>query len=208
MRRLLPLAALAVLTPVCIGDVTYLWDYDLQSCPPDWTKDYQWDFTSNGLYIHECIDDPQQEYYAAVYTDTVTVPPDTDSLVFHVEQDLTLVAEEPCYSHAYIYGYSSVEPFFEIIEIVDGNMQTSDPIHTTVPVTPGADLWFRFAIEGEVGEYGSDTGYVHQEWLMYDLTLAAYTGGVAFDAATWGFLKSAAQNSLRTSRSDCSHPAP
>lgn len=171
-----------------ISDADWVaWDYDLQSCPPGWEFYPQWEFSPEGARMEESVSSPWSWQYGHVYSESILVPSDCDSIVLDVASSLTLE-----YS---AYGSSSAQLDYRVnggdwIELYYrwGNYQSSAPLHEVVPACEGDVLEFHFLGYAAGGsEIYPGWGYI--DWLLHDLTLTFYGDVVGLSPRSWAAIK-------------------
>jgi len=176
-----------LLTAVASADQVW-WDYDLRSNPPGWTFTDTWEFIPEGVYLYETTNGPYQYKYGEILTAGVVVPPDCDSVVLHVEQDLYMTSWGNAFSGAELqYRIDEGDWIYLFHQLV--SYQSTSPLHYEVPASAWDLIEFRF--EGFACT-GSEMypGEAHIDWLLYDLTLTLY-GTLSLEQSTWGAIKGA-----------------
>ncbi|OPL19577.1 MAG: hypothetical protein AVO35_09680 [Candidatus Aegiribacteria sp. MLS_C] len=186
MRILLCVVVLAA-AEAAVSDLV-VWDYDLTELPDGWSLEgycSEWTFSPAGAYMHAACSDPYESADAIMYTAAVLIPSGCDSVVFHVEQDLTTYSSGTGYGVARIYYRVLGQGWVEFYEGFD---QTTEPIHAQIPVTVGNIVDFK--IHGHA-QAGSDIhpGSGSINWQLWDLTLTFYGDEVGLDHTTWASIK-------------------
>ena len=185
-RSMLALVILAMAT-AGYSDMV-VWDYDLSELPEGWsTEGYftEWTFSPAGAYMHAACSDPYESADAYIYTAAVMVPIGCDSVVFHVEQDLTRYSSGTGWSAAWVHYRILGQNW---VEFYDGPYQTTEPIHAQIPVSEGNIVDFRIFGHAQAGsDIHPGSGSIW--WLIWDLTLTFYGEGVELDNSTWASIK-------------------
>lgn len=164
------------------------WDYDLVTPPDGWTFSDEWTFPGTGTYLQEYVNSPYANASGEIISETIVIPENCDSIVFHVEQDIDIYTTGiggHC-GHGLYYRLNGGS--WETLFYISSWLESTEPIHYIVPASEGQTLEFR--IRGSVW-CGNDThpGSAAIRWLLYDATLTLWGDGLSFDQTTWGAIK-------------------
>ena len=185
MRRLV-LLILALVSQASLAD-WLAWDYDLQSCPPGWEVDPEWEFSSEGMNMSAWVGTPYTCEWGDVFTASLLLPFGCDSIVLHIESDLSLSSSGNGYAGAEIHCRIDEGDWQTLFD--EGiYYQSTDPIHLHVPTYPCGLLDFNIvAYAGKGNDMYPGWGSIN--WLLHDLTLTFYGDNVQLQQVTWGSIK-------------------
>jgi len=188
MTGTLPILILLCVTTICAGDWV-VWEYDLRSAPPGWEFEHEWVFSSEGVRMDEYVGSPYTSEWGHIYSLDVVIPEGCDSIILHIEQDLSVTSSGNGYAGAELdYRLNGAE-WLPLLNVGIW-YQSTVPIHEDIPAAPGQVLDLHF--EAYAGK-GNDMypGWGSIDWLLYDLTLTFYGEQVSFEQTTWGAIKGA-----------------
>ena len=187
MKRIIAVAVLLLMNTPAASD-SVIWDYDLRSAPAGWTFTSNWEFLPEGVKLYEYVSQPYGYVEGTISTenDTAIIPYGCDSIVFHVEQDLSVTSYNYGGAHAELLYRLNGGDWVELFSVSNYYIST-DPLHYQIPAAALDALEFYF--EGYAWR-GSEMhpGWGCISWLLYDLTLTCY-GELALEQSTWGAIK-------------------
>ena len=176
-----------------------IWFYDLSQLPEFWEA-YLFTFSGAGALLDESgTFEPKSSSsdwnWGYLVSETYMIPPDLDSLVLHVPQNIYLYAV--CWNTglAYVWAqvdlqvnktnralwYRNVYVSGEAYEYLTDTL----PIHAVIDDLSCGDI-VSFAFHSAGGGYW---GHAEIEWLLWDAQLTAY-GTLPLIPATWAGIKS------------------
>ncbi len=164
------------------------WDYDLATPPDGWTFSDEWTFPGTGTYLDEYVNSPWASASGEIISETIVIPENCDSIVFHVEQDIDIYMSGiggNC-SHGLYYRLDGGS--WETLFFTYFSLESTEPFHYVIPASEGQTLDFKF--KGAVW-CGTEMypGSASIDWLLYDLTLTFWGDVLSFDQTTWGAIK-------------------
>ena len=189
MKHAMVMGLLCLLSTVR-GDMV-LWDYPLTEEPPGWiVRSYAWTFTPEGMncfFYGSSWNSYSDKGNADVDTDTLIVPPGTDSLELSVQQVYDAYSNIGGGVGAFIQLWTYENGWVSLWSL-SGEQIVTDPVNLTInSISPGEQLVFRFRGYGSAGG-GSGCSF-GLDWTLSNLVLTAHGDIQALEPSTWAGIK-------------------
>ena len=186
---------LIALTGTALAESCVVFETKFAVLPSGWFE-YDWNFsTSMGAWIDEFIHgaDPPFSFDATMGSEALPpvwyfVPDGTDSLVIHIEHDLSARSSWP--GEAYIQlKYLSGESEYLFYQEIDNTWTyANEPVDIIIPWT-GDDNYIGIRIHASIATVYMDNATI--TWYITDLSINAIGESLGFNSASWAWIKHA-----------------
>jgi len=176
-------------TGVIRAESAMVFETQFHTIPNGWSNSH-WQFdSSNGAWIDKWVTSPA-DFTATTGSQSGTaswyfVPDGTDSLVIHIEHDISAMTASGSEAYIQLLSPSTANEYL-FYKAIYNSFATNEPIDTTI-TSPPAGNWIGFKAHAYITT--CYPGYSTIEWHITNFIVTAYGNGMALETVTWADLK-------------------